>query len=248
MSTDVEMLPEMAKLAEQAERYEDMKQSMVEFVEKHGDADLTVEQRNLISVAFKNIVGGKRSAHRILNSVYAKEQEERRKKTCADQAERVWVELKDVCNEMLKLLDKYLIPNAKTGESKVFYMKMKGDYERYLAEGAESKSSEKAGYVELSSKAYQEASDIANADLATTHPIRLGLALNYSVFFYEIVNKPDEACKLAKEAFENAIQELDTLEESDYKDSTLILQLLRDNLTLWTSGDGQEEQQQQDED
>jgi len=34
--------------------------------------------------------------------------------------------------------------------------------------------------------------------LATTHPIRLGLALNYSVFYYEIKNKPDKACELAK--------------------------------------------------
>ena len=63
----------------------------------------------------------------------------------------------------------------------------------------------------------------------------LGLALNFSVFYYEILNKPDEACKLAKKAFDDAIAELDTLSEDSYKDSTLIMQLLRDNLTLWTS-------------
>lgn len=50
------------------------------------------------------------------------------------------------------------------------------------------------------------------------------------------------ADRLAKEAFDNAIAELDTLSEESYKDSTLIMQLLRDNLTLWTSdvqGDGE---------
>jgi 14-3-3 protein epsilon len=78
-------------------------------------------------------------------------------------------------------------------------------------------------------------------ELPPTHPIRLGLALNFSVFNYEILNAPDKACQLAKQAFDDAIAELDTLSEDSYKDSTLIMQLLRDNLTLWTSdmqGDG----------
>lgn len=83
--------------------------------------------------------------------------------------------------------------------------------------------------------AYKAASDIAQTDLAPTHPIRLGLALNFSVFHYEILNSPEKACQLAKQAFDDAIAELDTLNEESYKDSTLIMQLLRDNLTLWTS-------------
>lgn len=83
--------------------------------------------------------------------------------------------------------------------------------------------------------AYKSASDIAVTELPPTHPIRLGLALNFSVFYYEILNSPDRACQLAKQAFDDAIAELDTLSEDSYKDSTLIMQLLRDNLTLWTS-------------
>ncbi|XP_050938664.1 14-3-3-like protein GF14 kappa [Cucumis melo] len=77
--------------------------------------------------------------------------------------------------------------------------------------------------------------DIVVADLAPTHPIRLGLALNFSTFYFEILNQSDKACSMAKEAFEEAIAELDTLGEESYKDSTLIMQLLRDNLTLSTS-------------
>ena len=65
-----------------------------------------------------------------------------------------------------------------------------------------------------------------------THPIRLGLALNFSVFYYEILNSPERACHLAKQAFDDAIAELDSLNEDSYKDSTLIMQLLRDNLTV----------------
>jgi len=83
----------------------------------------------------------------------------------------------------------------------------------------------------------QSATDVAQTELTPTHPIRLGLALNFSVFYYEILNSPDRACHLAKQAFDDAIAELDSLSEESYRDSTLIMQLLRDNLTLWTSSD-----------
>ena len=142
-------------------------------------------------------------------------------------------ELTDICASILALLDDHLVPTASSGESKVFYLKMKGDYHRYLAEfktGADRKDA-----AEHTLLAYKAAQDIALVDLAPTHPIRLGLALNFSVFYYEILNSPERACHLAKQAFDEAIAELDTLGEESYKDSTLIMQLLRDNLTLWTS-------------
>ena len=82
----------------------------------------------------------------------------------------------------------------------------------------------------------------AASELAVTHPIRLGLALNFSVFHYEVLNNPDEACKMARTAFEDAIAELDNVSEDSYKDSTLIMQLLRDNLTLWTSDQDADQQ------
>ncbi|OWR47852.1 14-3-3 epsilon protein [Danaus plexippus plexippus] len=119
-----------------------------------------------------------------------------------------------------------------------------GDYHRYLAEFATGNDRKEA--AENSLVAYKAASDIAMTELPPTHPIRLGLALNFSVFYYEILNSPDRACRLAKAAFDDAIAELDTLSEESYKDSTLIMQLLRDNLTLWTSdmqGDAEPDQE-----
>ena len=89
--------------------------------------------------------------------------------------------------------------------------------------------------ADKSLEAYTAASQIANSELQTTDPIRLGLALNFSVFHYEILNSPDKACQMAKKAFDDAIADLDTLTEESYKDTTLIMQLIRDNLTLWTS-------------
>lgn len=112
------------------------------------------------------------------------------------------------------------------------YYFRKGDYYRYLAEFSTGQDRKESAQESL--KSYGEASGFAEK-LKPTHPISLGLALNFSVFYYEILNAPDRACKLAKNAFDKAIAELDSLSEDSYKDSTLIMQLLRDNLTLWTS-------------
>ncbi|GAA0158941.1 scaffold/adaptor protein [Lithospermum erythrorhizon] len=179
----------MAKLAEQAERYEEMKEDS-------------------------------RANHDHVSSI-------------KEYRGKIENELDEICHGILKLLDQTLIPAAHTGDSKVFYFKMKGDYHRYLAEFKTGSQRKEAAESTLT--AYKAAQDIANTELPPTHPIRLGLALNFSVFYYEILNSPDRACSLAKQAFDEAIAELDTLGEESYKDSTLIMQLLRDNLTLWTS-------------
>ncbi|KRZ25959.1 14-3-3-like protein 2 [Trichinella pseudospiralis] len=237
--TEKEDIVQRAKLAEQAERYDDMAAAMKKVTET--GAELTNEERNLLSVAYKNVVGARRSSWRVISSIEQKtEGSEKKQQMAREYREKVEKELRDICHDVLGLLDKYLIPKAATPESKVFYLKMKGDYYRYLAEVATG--DDRTNIVENSQNAYQEALDVAKSKMQPTHPIRLGLALNYSVFFYEILNSPDRACQLAKQAFDDAIAELDTLNEDSYKDSTLIMQLLRDNLTvLWTTDAGGDE-------
>lgn len=233
-------LVQKAKLAEQAERYDDMAASMKKVTEEGVD-ELTNEERNLLSVAYKNVVGARRSSWRVISSIEQKTEgsgSERKQSMAKEYREKVEKELCDICYDVLGLLDKYLIAKASNAESKVFYLKMKGDYYRYLAEVSGTKKGE---VIDESEKAYDEAFKVAKEEMQPTHPIRLGLALNYSVFFYEIKNAPDRACQLAKGAFDDAIAELDTLNEDSYKDSTLIMQLLRDNLTLWTSDTKDEE-------
>ncbi|XP_028176383.1 14-3-3 protein zeta isoform X1 [Ostrinia nubilalis] len=283
MSVDKEELVQRAKLAEQAERYDDMAAAMKEVTET--GVELSNEERNLLSVAYKNVVGARRSSWRVISSIEQKtEGSERKQQMAKEYRVKVEKELREICYDVLGLLDKHLIPKASNPESKVFYLKMKGDYYRYLAEVATGET--RNSVVEDSQKAYQDAFEISKAKMQPTHPIRLGLALNFSVFYYEILNSPDKACQLAKQAFDiakakmqpthpirlglalnfsvfyyeiinsparachlakqafdDAIAELDTLNEDSYKDSTLIMQLLRDNLTLWTSdtqGDGDE--------
>merc|ERR1712179_863966 len=125
---------------------------------------------------------------------------------------KVEAELQKICDTILGLLDGNLINKASTGESKVFYQKMKADYYRYIAEFSDGDAKAKA--AENARQAYEEAHKVAEKDLAVTHPIRLGLALNYSVFQYEVLQNPDEACKMARTAFEDAIAELDNVQET----------------------------------
>lgn len=226
----------LAKLAEQAERYEEMVENMK--VVASEDRDLTVEERNLLSVAYKNVIGARRASWRIVTSIEQKEESKGNSSQVAlikEYRTKIEDELAKICEDILKVLDEHLITSASTGESKVFYHKMKGDYHRYLAEFATG--DKRDACADKSLEAYKAATEVAHTELPPTHPIRLGLALNFSVFYYEILSAPDQACHLAKQAFDDAIAELDTLSEESYKDSTLIMQLLRDNLTLWTSSE-----------
>uniref|UniRef100_A0AAY4ELD7 14-3-3 domain-containing protein n=2 Tax=Denticeps clupeoides TaxID=299321 RepID=A0AAY4ELD7_9TELE len=239
---DREQLVQKARLAEQAERYDDMAAAMKSVTELN--EALSNEERNLLSVAYKNVVGARRSSWRVVSSIEQKtsaDGNEKKIEMVRAYREKIEKELEAVCQDVLNLLDDFLIKNCSDTqhESKVFFLKMKGDYYRYLAEVATGEK--RAAVVESSEKSYSEAHEISKEHMQPTHPIRLGLALNYSVFYYEIQNAPEQACHLAKSAFDDAIAELDTLNEDSYKDSTLIMQLLRDNLTLWTSDQQDEE-------
>ncbi|XP_060068143.1 14-3-3-like protein [Ylistrum balloti] len=261
---EIEEIIAKAKLAEQSERYDDMAAEMKRRVEL--EIPLSNEERNLLSVAYKNVVGCRRSSWRVICSIEKKKDGSDKSCIVSEYKGRITKELIDICNEVLKLLHDTLIPNVEPSkgngekkvalsedckrdkkeddektESYVFYLKMEGDYYRYLAEVHEQGCvATKENIVTNSKLAYQKAFESACGYMQPTHPIRLGLSLNYSVFFYEIDSNPEEACKTAKKAFDEAIAELDTLSEDSYKDSTLIMQLLRDNLTLWTSDNQQD--------
>jgi 14-3-3 protein epsilon len=190
-------------------------------------------------VAYKNWIGSRRTAWRAIAGVIQKEESKGSKylDLLRKYQTKIENEVENICNDIGELLDKSLVPKAKEAEPEVFYLKMKGDYFRYFAECASEEKKKKAG--EVAHDCYKKAQEKASA-LPTTHPIRLGLALNYSVFLYEIINSPEQACTLAKTTFDSAIGDLEHLEDEQYKESASIMQLLKDNLTLWTT-EAQEE-------
>jgi len=216
------------------------------------DRELTVEERSLFSSGYKNVIGAVRSSWRIVSSA---EEKEKSKGKAANVAltrkyrQNLEDEITSICEDVLDVLDKHLIPSATSGESIVFYAKMQvpslfhktflmkvsrvGDYHRYLSEfGVDDR---RKGSVEKSLAAYKDALNVAVAELPPTSPLRLGLALNFSVFCYEILESHDRAVNVAQQAFDDALARIDDLPEDEYKDSTLIMELLRDNINLWTS-------------
>ncbi|CAG9322038.1 unnamed protein product [Blepharisma stoltei] len=218
-----------AKLAEHAERYADMIASTKQLIDETGGA-LNNEERTLFSVAYKQAVGERRNALRILNSY--KEKLSSRGSDHMDVVEeyrqRVIKELHDLCLEVCHLIEEKLIARKESDEVEVFYLKMKGDYYRYLAESGDESA------VQNSHSAYERASAAA-ASLPANNPVRLGLALNFSVFYYEAMKEQEKAINLAKKTFDEALPTLEELDERAYKEATSILGLIKDNLTIWTS-------------
>ena len=113
-------------------------------------------------------------------------------------------------------------------EAKAFFVKMVGDYYRYIAENAKDAKLEEV--KQKAKQAYEEANAI---DLAPCNPIKLGLALNFSVFNYEVLKDHAKACELADNALQQALDKIDELKEDEFRVAKSIIELLKENLTLW---------------
>lgn len=229
----------LAKLYERAERFDDMVKFINKFVEL--DPSLTNEERNILSAGYKNVISNKRASWRLLNSMEKKEEKKNSPQLTylKEVKTNIENEMIKICTDIQKVIDTYLLPNAKDSETKVFFLKLKGDYYRYNSEFALGSDFDNA--VNLADKAYKEAYEIANKDIPIANSTRLGLALNYSVFYYEIKNLKEEACTIAKNAFDEAMKVLDELEKVKAKDTLLIIQLLKENLILWSNEMSEEE-------
>lgn len=247
--TEYDIALAKARLAEQCERYEDMCEFLVEAISAPGDPNkpaqnvgsLDTDGRNYLSVAFKNVIGARRQQWRTVNAhSTASEYEE----YCPDMMNKIEGELEEWCKKVLGYIDDFVKKiddsdpaNVEAAEHKITYLKMKGDYNRYRAEYLKGNNDGEPRFnaKKAAREAYEEAKNKAIESLPKCDTTRLGLMLNLSVFYYEVEEDSKSACKLAKEAFDDAIQNLDSLHDNKYKDSTLIMQLLRDNLTLWQS-------------
>ncbi|PFH35618.1 14-3-3 protein [Besnoitia besnoiti] len=223
----------MARLAEETERYEDLVMFMKQVVEAGGE--LNDEERNLLSVGYKNIVGGFRSSWRALALIEQRDLEagHLRLDLLTNYRRHLELQLEKTCEEVALLIDKHLLPSATTTDCKAFYLKMKADYCRYMCEVAQDEKFKIV--VEVAHKAYEEAHALAEAELPKCHPVRLGIALNYSVFFYEALIEPDKACDLARAAISASSAALDSLDEEQTRDTLAMMKLLQDNLELWTT-------------
>ena len=226
----------LAMLAEQCTRFEDMMEFLEEMV-KTKKEDLSSDERNLLSIAYKNTISLRRQAIRTLLAYEMKEKKKDNSQYLSfivEYKKKVETELINLCQRIIGNIEKNLLTKATDNEAKVFYHKMTADYYRYMAENVEG--DQKKTFGENSLKSYNLASNEAK-QLAIGNPIRLGLALNFSVFYFEVMNDQKMACDIAKETLDLAKKELGNVDEDDeeHKDAFSIINLLQENLNMWTS-------------
>ena len=248
-----DQLVSLIKISKFSERYNDMTKYLSKLVKQRCkySQELSSEERDLLSLSYKTVISNIRSSLRSINQINHNQSTS----SLINKKYKLYIEkeLEIKCLEILNLLNNYLLlqyndnnyisDNIDNCESYIIYLKMCGDYYRYLCEididdiddidNNEEKENNK--YSINAEKFYSDSLMIAKLKLSETNPIRLGISLNFSVCLYEILNKQNEACVLAKEAFNDAIQKLDTLSTNkEYKETCSLLSVIRDNLNVWS--------------
>lgn len=224
----------MARVAEQAERFEDMVNYLKPVLDQKG-GDVTSDERNLLSVAFKNLISSKRTAWRTIAAIEQNPKYQKFTDALVAYKKKIEQGLYADCETVIEIIQSKVLTRASEIEAKAFFVKMVGDYYRYIAETAQGDKLEQVKREAL--KAYQEAQQLT---LPPCNPIKLGLALNFSVFHYEVMKDHKQACKLADEALQSALEKIDELDEESFRDAKSIIELLKENLSLWKEEEGGE--------
>ena len=181
----------LARVAEQAERFEDMVDFLAKVLDTKG-AEVSSDERNLLSVAFKNLISSKRAACRTIAAIEQNPKYSKYAAALNDYKMAIENKLTADCQRVIDMINNKVLSKECEGESKAYFIKMVGDYYRYIAENAKGALMESVKQNAL--KAYTEANQIT---LPPCNPIKLGLALNFSVFHYEVMKNHKAACELA---------------------------------------------------
>ncbi|KAL3110831.1 hypothetical protein niasHT_014768 [Heterodera trifolii] len=216
-----EELAYLVNVCKKAERYDDMVDAIKKLIKL--DPNLSVEERIMFSIAYDAVTDARRSSWRAL---FPTEDE-----LCSYRVQ-VKSELMHLCQEVLTFINDLLFPKATDAEAKVFYLKMKADYHRHMAELVTD--DDRTGMFDLAKGAYEAAMDIATDQIAPIDPIRLGLANNFSMFHYEVLKSVDDAREVTKNAIDSANADILTFAGPLPEDVTNILSMMKDNMQLWT--------------
>ncbi|OHT07350.1 14-3-3-like protein 2 [Tritrichomonas foetus] len=195
---------------------------------------LSSDERNILNYTYKNAVTSRRNA--ISNLIQYKKEESNgaRPERVAKLTQfiaQLLEELKNICEDLVSLVDRMLLPAANEPEQRVFYEKLKGDYYRYVCENRER--SEIEPIIQQAAQCYEAGLEIARSELQPINPTLLGLVLNYSVFLYDIMDMKNEAIELSSKTFNDTVDLVDNMDEATYADTALILRYLMQNHTNW---------------
>lgn len=224
----------LALLAEKAGSFQDMRFFLEKYVIK-AKGEISCDERNLLSVAYKNIVSSKRHSVRTILAYEIKEKQSTKPEDLDYILEYKNIledDLISTCEYICLFIENYLVPFAVEDESKAFYQKLIGDYYRYIAENIDNEK--RSSYSDKSLLAYNEAREHAK-NLKAIDPVRLGLALNLSVFYYEIINNQETGCQIAKETLESVKKDIEELDENEEENIDIfnIIELIQENLNMW---------------
>jgi hypothetical protein len=228
----------MARVAEQAERFDDMVSFLNQVILNKSPKEFNNEERNLFSVGFKNQIGTKRTAIRTINAIKDNPKYAKYGDALNAYKQKIEGELHKDCMSIIDVVKSNCIASDDI-ESKAFFQKMIGDYYRYVAENA---SEDKLQPLKEGALQFYEEATITSEKLNPCNPIRLGLALNFSVFHFEVMNNHPKACELGEKALQEALDKIDECDEETFRDAKSIIELLKENLSLWKEeeGDNQE--------
>ena len=222
----------LATILEKAEKHEEAMKYMEE-IAKSKKNDLSIEEINLLTIAYNNHLTKKLNQIKILNRVISKDETSNSKYIKLDTNLRdiIQRDVNEICNKMINLCDNYLLNKSEKDETKILYLKLRGEYYKYLSDILENEQQKDANKNAINS--YNEAYELSD-NLSVTNPIKLGFILNYAIFQYEFLDDIDTALKIAKENFEIGINQLEKVNDNnEYKNASSILMLLKQNIDMW---------------
>jgi len=222
-----------AKLAQSAGRYDEMIRKLKGVVSCA--PDLSIEERNMVNVAYKGAIDSRRTSWLVVETVEHKSAESANEielDLIRDYKRKIENELTVLCNEIVGMVDDCLLINSTSAEARVSFYKIKADFCRYLAEFQTGDALVASTNSAL--EAYRDAYDHATSNLPSTNPTRLSVALNFSVFYHDRIKSTEKAYEIAEESYNSARQDLHTVRDHAFKDAIYIMQLLQEDMTKWS--------------
>ncbi|VVT50986.1 uncharacterized protein SAPINGB_P002946 [Magnusiomyces paraingens] len=234
MATTRKNLVLLAKTAEEAERYKDAAKIMKAIV--HTGKELDDEEQTLLYDIYRHLAHNLKVSLKNLSPLVQEETDKHNSKhlhLVQKQISQIKKELINTCCDIIEILEEDLIPTTTSNKNKVIYYKMKGDYYNYLINLYSGPQHDEI--VQEALEAYVFAFNIANKNLSPTDPTRLGVAINFSVFYHEVIKSTKKSCEIAQQAFNSAFEALDTLTEDNNQKTIASMEILRDNISIFSS-------------
>ena len=223
----------LSKLYTKAEEYKKVLEFIEEFIKLNPKLDK--EECDIVSTGFKNMISDKRSSWFTLNSMERKEKKKKKNtvKEIKEIKSHIENELRETCNKLQEIIDKYLLPNNEEDDTIVFLLKLKADYFRYICEFAEGNEFEYN--LNKAEEYYKKAFEISEKKLPIINCNRVSIGLNYAIFLYEVKKDRMAGFDVAQNIFKESMKFIDDLEKSKFRDTLLIIQLLKENIIFWNS-------------